>query len=103
MRLYHFTPSANLPSITHRGLLLEYACSWPQFIWLCSKRRSEHVMQHIAIRHRCEINDLAVLTVDAIKFNVRRSPWQGVWRYTADLPYCRIAACHLIQLDVSKS
>jgi len=101
MRLYHVSPVRNLESIYHKGILLEFSCQFPQVTYLCTRRKVKDLISHMAIRHQVEVNEIAVFTVEIVKFNLKKTPWNGVYRYSENIHPARIVRSEQVDVDLT--
>lgn len=60
-RLYHWTPDANVLSISRSGLEPDYATTRPKRIWVVESANVLWARQHVAKRHGVSPEDLSLL------------------------------------------
>ena len=85
MILYHATLKSNLHSIISKGLLPNLATGAEQVIWLHTAGRREWAILHTTQRHKCEVNEVMILTVKVPRSKLRRR-WRGLWTTPQRIP-----------------
>ena len=78
MKLYHATPKANLESIRESGLDPNRAIGKESLVWLHTRSRTEWAILHTQDRHKCEVDEVVIITVDVPRSRLRRR-WRGLW------------------------
>ena len=78
MKLYHATTAKNLDSIKAVGLDPNRSLGARKEVWLHTASRSDWAILHVVQRHKCDINEVAMITVDVPRSKLRRR-WRGIW------------------------
>ena len=89
MILYHATPKANLDSIHQHGINPEYSKGKEACIWYHTKSRRHWAILHVAKRHNCTLDDIAIITVQIPRRRLQRKR-RGLWTTTETLTPIRI-------------
>ena len=78
MILYHATLKRNLDSIRKKGINPEFARGAEKVIWLHTRSKTEWAILHTQKRHKCPLDDIAVLSVQIPRSKLTRR-WRGIW------------------------
>ena len=78
MRLYHATLKSNVESITEKGIDPSFSKGAEKVIWLHTAGRREWAILHATQRHKCEVSEVVIITVNVPRSKLRRR-WRGLW------------------------
>lgn len=85
MILFHATTRDRLPSIREHGLLCCMSQGAREVVWLHTRTRQEWAILHTVRRHGGRVEDVVVLPVGPIHYNVRRFR-RCLWTSLVDVP-----------------
>ena len=92
MRLYHATLKRNLESIHENGIKPSFSKGKEACIWLHTRSKTQWVILHTQKRHKCTLDDIAIITVQIPRSKLKRR-WRGIWTTTetlSEIQYARI-------------
>ena len=78
MRLFHATLKSNLDSIRENGLNPDFSKGKESVIWYHTASRREWAILHTQKRHQCDLDNIAILTVQIPRSKLKRRRF-GLW------------------------
>ena len=78
MQLYHATLKRNLDSIQKHGIHPSFSKGAEKGIWLHTRSKTEWAILHTQRRHKCTLDDIAVLMVQIPRSKLTRRR-RGIW------------------------